>query len=448
MTLYWFLLVVSTLALAGFTNAEVQAGPAVLASVLLVLGWSLLMQLAGTTARLMIRQGHELTDVVMSFERQLDWLRWGGLVISGFCLIGFRLAIVVKELPYVAHSMALQAMLMGLPAWLITMAAWISEHRLGVTLGLVPASKSIRAKLGLVRECFQAMLESGGWILLPVLTILTATDVLGRFSWFNQAASAGLLSAAALIGVPMVLPMVMCRVWKTREPAEDEQTQIDQAIPKAIQRRLKIRVWDTGMRSSNALIAGFLPRMQTMLLTDRLLNSLSTDELSLVVAHEVAHLRRGHIWMRAGSLVPVWILAAWLTQHFAAWPGSDLVINLFAILMTGLTLRWVAHLTELDADRSACAQISRLQSLNPNGLTPRQIAELYGLTLNRITNEQGGTGKASWLHPSVQVRCQRITDWAHSVHRGHNRVYADLSTDSASPAIPVASGFETASQMA
>ncbi len=362
MTLYWFLLVVSTLALAGFAGAEVQPSFAYLASATLVLGWSLLMQLAGTTARMMIRQGHDLTGVVIGFERQLDWLRWGGLLVSGICLIGFRLAIAVKMLPFVSQSMALQAMILLLPSLLITAAAWISEHRLGVTLGLVPASRSLRAHVGLVRECLQALLESGGWILVPVLAILMATDLLGRFQWFNQAASAGILSAAALIGVPLILPAVMCRLWKTRKPAEHEQAIIDQAVPQAIQRRLKIRVWDTGMRSSNALIAGFLPRMQTMLLTDRLLRSLTPTELSLVVAHEVAHLRRGHVWMRAGSLIPVWILAAVLTHRFAAWPGAELVVNLLAILLTGLTLRCVAHLTELDADRSACEQVRRQQN--------------------------------------------------------------------------------------
>ncbi len=191
MTLYWFLLVVSTLALAGFADAEVQPSFAYLASAILVLGWSLLMQLAGTTARMMIRQGHDLTGVVIGFERQLDWLRWGGLLVSGICLIGFRLAIAVKMLPFVSQSMALQAMILLLPSLLITAAAWISEHRLGVTLGLVPASKSLRAHVGLVRECLQALLESGGWILVPVLAILTATDLLGRFQWFNQAARQG-----------------------------------------------------------------------------------------------------------------------------------------------------------------------------------------------------------------------------------------------------------------
>ncbi len=229
--------------------------------------------------------------------------------------------------------------------------------------------------------------------------------------------SAGLLSAAALIGVPLILPAVMCRLWKTRKPAEHEQAQIDQAVPQAIQRRLKIRVWDTGMRSSNALIAGFLPRMQTMLLTDRLLRSLTPTELSLVVAHEVAHLRRGHVWMRAGSLIPVWILAAVLTHRFAAWPGSELVVNLLAIALTGLTLRCVAHLTELDADRSACEQVRRQQNDLTSGWTRAQIAELYAQTLKRITNEQGGTSKASWLHPSVHTRCQRLTDWAGSIRR-------------------------------
>lgn len=149
-----------------------------------------------------------------------------------------------------------------------------------------------------------------------------------------------------------------------------------------------------------------------MLLSDRLLNTLSTAELSLVIAHEWAHLRRGHVWLRAFSLIPVWILAAVLNHRLAGWQGSELVINLIAILLTGLTLRWVAHLTEFDADRSACVQVKWWATDCTAHLDSVQLAELYSHTLQRITGNSSSTHKASWLHPSVEARCQRLVRWA------------------------------------
>jgi Zn-dependent protease with chaperone function len=65
-------------------------------------------------------------------------------------------------------------------------------------------------------------------------------------------------------------------------------------------RRLKVRyadilLWDTRGAVANAMLAGVLPRLRYILLSDRLLAELTPDELEAVFGHEVGHVKHRHM---------------------------------------------------------------------------------------------------------------------------------------------------------
>ena len=47
----------------------------------------------------------------------------------------------------------------------------------------------------------------------------------------------------------------------------------------------------------NAAAAGLLPRRQEIFISEGLINMLDADELEAVAAHEIGHIKRGHLWM-------------------------------------------------------------------------------------------------------------------------------------------------------
>lgn len=407
MTLYWFLLVVSSLAIASVPAESVELSRCVGASSMLVMGWMLLIHVVSRMVHRAVLAGLDPTVAARTLERQLDGLRWLGLLVAGVCGAGFGLAAAVKTWPVFESSMTLQASALLTPGLLITASVWLSEHGYGVAMGYT-RRRGWRACRDLLRE----LIASGGWILAPVLVMLLATDAVRWAGLFDEQSSAAVTAVLAMIAVPLTVPLIVRRIWKTRTVDPVHRDWTARLLASAGMKRLPMRVWDTQMRSYNAVVAGFVPGLRWMVVTDRLFSEMSPRDLSMVMLHEVAHVRRGHVWLRMLAMIPSWLVAAILTQSFAASPLVAVVTNLIAIAATLLTLRWVAHATERDADRVACRMSMSLPSELDPPRTEQEAAHRYCQSLRWVTRRDPSPGKASWLHPSVDDRCARLQSWA------------------------------------
>ncbi len=406
MTLFWFLLVVSAISFGSIPAEAVELRRAVGSSVMLVAGWCLLIQMAATTTRHSVRCGLDPLVAARSLERQLDILRWLGLVVSAVCMVGFGLAAAVQTWPVFERSMTLQWFVLLSPALATTISVWCSEHRYGLSMDYTD-QRGWPAAVG----CIQSLSSAGGWILVPVFAIFLATDLIGWLNLFDKNASAAAVaSVAGLVSIPVLVPLAVKLLWRTRRPDDEEQVWIGDVLRTASVAPVPVRIWLTGMKSSNALVAGFFPGMRTMLISDRLLRDLSRPEVAMVILHELAHVRRGHIWIRMLAMAPSW-LAAWaISATLTPSPLVSVATNLVAIGLTLVTLRLVAHATEHDADRWACVMSMRL----PAGFDPPETmasaAERYSDALCTVTGSDQANDRASWLHPSVRQRCNHLRD--------------------------------------
>ena len=96
------------------------------------------------------------------------------------------------------------------------------------------------------------------------------------------------------------------------------------------------KIWQTDRQVLNAAVAGLLPSMRYVFVTDALLLYLRDDEMEAVIAHELGHVRRRHLLLRLLLLsLPLWIAANFqafspqVTDWVTAWrsgftgdPGS------------------------------------------------------------------------------------------------------------------------------
>ena len=166
------------------------------------------------------------------------------------------------------------------------------------------------------------------------------------------------------------------------------------------------RIWQTDRQVLNAAVAGLLPSLRYIFMTDALLLYLRDEEMEAVIAHELGHVRRRHLLLRLLLLgLPLWIVANFqafspqVAELPAAWrsglasevsPASHLVTACLALAMAVLALGRYSRLLEHDAD--LCV------------LDAGQ-AETFMATIDRLSYLcHDRRQRSTWLHPSTVAR--------------------------------------------
>jgi len=102
----------------------------------------------------------------------------------------------------------------------------------------------------------------------------------------------------------------------------------------ATSRRLRFRcsnvlIWNTKSQVANAMVAGFLPWLRYVILTDRLVNELTHEEIEAVYGHEIGHIKHHHMVFYLGFL---------LASIAALWAGYSLLQGLLVRQLEGRSL--------------------------------------------------------------------------------------------------------------
>jgi|GEM_PF-1190232 len=418
MPIFVFLIVVVSLA-CGSAAPHSVALTRCLAGAATVMGlWMLLARAAADLASAQADAGAAVPLAAARLQRQLERLRWAAIPAAVICLLGFGLAGAVQTWPYFSRSMVLQAIVLLAPAHLLIAATLWAEQRFDAAVG-----RSASGFIPTARHVAVSLARLDGWLLAPILTMLALADLIGLVPSPYAPRAGVALVVVTLLCVPVLVPWMTKRLWQTR-PLAGEHHWIAQRIAAAGAPRLDVRLWDTEMTSANAVVVGFFPWLRSLLLTDRLVRDLPMPQLQLIVLHEVAHIRHGHLWLRLLAVMPGWLAAAVLIHRLGTEPAVLLLSNAAAIGVTLALLRLVAHRTEFDADRTACELAIQPQTAagRPVGSTDaRAVAESLCTALRWMSRSGGGNRRASWLHPSVDDRCARLRAWAERQSPGERR---------------------------
>ncbi|QEG42240.1 M48 family metalloprotease [Roseimaritima ulvae] len=405
MPLYWFLLVVVSLGCGSVPGHEVPASRSLVATMGVLLAWGLLAKVAALiTTKQLDDEPAEARTLVRIYERQITILRWAGIVAAAMCLVGFGLAGVIDSLSICQQSMAVRAVLMICPGFLISLLVWWADHQFGVAHQLVESGWRVAC-----REAWASFRLQGAWLVIPLIVLMGLIDLLLWIPGFPLAASGATVAVIALLTVPLGMPWLARRIWKTSDLRGSQYEWLHELTAATGMPALAIRRWDTGYKSCNALVAGFVPGCRVMLLTDRLLQQVPAPQLAMIALHEIAHLRRWHVPMRMAAVLPAWGVV-WLVQiSLGQFVWAEPLGIASAIAISLAVLHWVSYRTELDADATAC-WLAVQASATVEGL-PTDLPEatrLMAAALDAVTADSPPSRRGTWLHPSVPARQQSL----------------------------------------
>lgn len=205
----------------------------------------------------------------------------------------------------------------------------------------------------------------------------------------------------------------------------------------------ELRILRTGNRMNNAMLIGFLPRWRYVILTDKLLATLSMRELEMVLLHEAAHSKCRHglkrflvvisglallalvfrAWGFTLGLVSTWNAAdsanMWIWQ-IVFWGGVGCMLGLCIGVVRAV--KWIWHSTELEADRVACELSVRVRQIEyfvpqPTEVTAWNVRRQHwksamelSAALYNLVGDEKRAARDTWTHPSVKSRVQKLAD--------------------------------------
>ncbi len=215
------------------------------------------------------------------------------------------------------------------------------------------------------------------------------------------------LAPLFFIGLYLISPKLFNWAWRAED---NEDPTLDAAIKKVSQAAETpvsgIKIWDTFNEPvPNAAVAGLSARYRFVYITRYLLGIFSAGQVEGVVAHELGHLRLGHVatyMLYSINLILVSVfgklgIMVWLPEYYSESTLASLLemflfLGIFAVTFTAL-----ARYSEYQADAFAAAATnpqvfaSGLETLNDMLLPPPAIIPQWLLT-----------------HPKIQDRIDRV----------------------------------------
>ncbi len=274
MHLYFFLVVIVSLSCGSLPPAEISIGRAAAATIAMISAWILLSHVAARICGVQVRR-ENLDPIVGAelVEKQLAAFRWLGLGVAVLCLAGFGLARSFDGIPFLEDSMFLQAIILLAPGLAITIGTWSAEHCYGVMLDYTDKG------LGNYFKSVWQMFRGGvAWLIAPVMLLLGMSDLIGTLP-LTDVAAAWITAGMIILFVPLGLPWLIRHLFKTTALDESTDVWVRDLMTAADLRRTRAVRWDTGGHAFNAMVAGFVPPLRTLLISDRLVDELPRDRL-------------------------------------------------------------------------------------------------------------------------------------------------------------------------
>jgi len=318
-------------------------------------------------------------------------------------------------------------LLILLPLVLPMTLSWAAFYRVETALAADPA----RGAKWLVESAKYAgfnLRHHLGLLLAPLLFLLAVEDVVHwALPWLAEQNKRAILYVPLLVAMAAVFPAMLGRIWRTEPlPPGPLRDRLVALCHRSGARFRDIRIWHSNSRIVNAAVAGFLPRWRYLFLTDGLLKRLDDEEIQAVVAHEIGHVRHGHLWLRVLAVVAPALLLMVADRVFPQLPqvfdGQLIVFGLpgavqqavlymsavvlYAVMVFGPYCRRLEHQADLFACRAELGIVAgppETQRTTSGCAAERHVR--YIAALEKLSALAGGARRHStWLHPSTLRR--------------------------------------------
>jgi Zn-dependent protease with chaperone function len=236
--------------------------------------------------------------------------------------------------------------------------------------------------------------------LVPIVIYLAASALLGRNESLRVHVEEVELLGAGFTAVIMVcfvffLPRLLQQTWDTEPlPVGPERALLEELASQAGFRCKEILLWRTGGLIPNAAVVGVTAGTRRVFFSDALLERLSPRQLVAVYAHEIGHVRGGHVML----------FATWALSFFAGIDlfsnqlggGSENLATLFfgvGLVLWWFGFGWLSRRAELEADLYSLEILGEGASLRE--------------ALERVSPDRGQ--RAGWRHFSPEQRTRFLS---------------------------------------
>ena len=348
--------------------------------------------------------------------------------IHAFIWVACSLTIVsLFSWPQLVHNycglknfILLDEMLILSPMLLALIGSWIVQF--DYQSASIPLDKRFKERIEFVSIRCRIYLAI---VLLPIFLLVLIKD-LWPFLGSVSPAIGTLAATIALTSLFCLMPLMISWLWSNRALAESEGRAELLALCRSHRMSVKdIRIWDTGHRIVNALVAGVFPKFRLLMMSDLLLSSFPKNELKSVLLHEAGHVRLNHLPIRIGFvLLPAFAMvciesdqnqtmrtlidSVWVLNHFSVDLG--VLLGLIFLVYVCLITAWLSRNMEFEADLYAVGAFSKTSAPETEEIpTPAQSMSDALLRFAEQNPEQ--LTQRSWTHPSLMDRIEKIRDF-------------------------------------
>ena len=273
-------------------------------------------------------------------------------------------------------------------------------------------------------------------MLVPLLALMALSELINRYvpdRW--SALGIDLQSLSMVICSAMVFliaPVVIRHLWATAPlPAGELRDRLMMMCRDYGVGIRELLLWDTFGGMVNGAVMGAISRVRYILLTDALLEALSSEEVEAVMAHELAHVKRHHIFWLVGvgvaamaGLALGWAVIIEIIIVSLGVGGEDtyggLIIHpagqvictgLLACVTWAVVFGWVSRRFERQADSFAVTHFATkkigptIEQPGTPVTIPRSAIEVMTRSLQQVADlNHLPTTRRSWRHGSIAWR--------------------------------------------
>lgn len=223
-----------------------------------------------------------------------------------------------------------------------------------------------------------------------------------------------------------ISPYLIEPLFNKYEPVSEQglEDEIRTMMEKAGLKAGKVLQMDASKRSrhSNAYFTG-IGKVKRIVLFDTLIKQMSHGEIVAVLAHEIGHWKKGHIWKRLLAAEVMTLAGSWLGFRLLNWNGLPELLGLPADISLPakmIVLGFVASLalfplTPFSAWRSRCHEREADRFAADLTGRPQDLATaLVKMTAENLSNLFTHPFYANFYfsHPPVVERVKTLREWA------------------------------------
>ena len=321
-------------------------------------------------------------------------------------------------------------------------ASWAIFYQIQHAIAGANPDRSTESKKSIVKQSRAAFVSIRFrvyflMVLVPVAIVVLARDVAPWVDTLSPELRWALYGTAGL-AMTGGFPFLLLLMWKT---SHIENVALKSELLETCKHhRLHvhdIRVWNTDNQIVNALVAGVIPRLRVILMSDALIKCFPRNELLAILRHEAGHLRLWHLPTRIGFCVlPLLALAIDERNAHGAIANIDsmlvgaglhagtglALIMLLYLFYAVYGLSWLSHQMEYEADIYASQQNAldwtNVSSETVEGNCFEHASDMSDALLRLAAVNPDQIKKSSLLHPSIGSRIKVIQTVATDPEQG------------------------------